>query len=131
MKGTKEMEEQIDTAVKLLCEKVLTPILYMIEYDDKINFICFCDKNIKLNELYSVSTELMEILKRPVEIIDIREFSEADRIEILKTAQLVYSEDPVIEQIFVASMAEDLREVLTEKFSMIDRKEKTGTYFLQ
>ena len=73
----------------------------------------------------------MEILKRPVEIIDIREFSEADRIEILKTAQLVYSEDPVIEQIFVASMAEDLREALTEKFSMIDRKEKTGTYFLQ
>ena len=125
------MEKSIDTAIKVLCEKVLTPVLYMIEYEDRINFICFCDRNIKVDELYNVSTQLMDILDIPVEIIDIREFSEADRIEILRTAELVYSEDPMIEQIFVASMAEDLRDALKRKFDMLDRKDKTGTYFIQ
>ena len=125
------MTKSIDTAIKVLCEKVLTPVLYMIEYEDRINFICFCDRNIKVDELYNVSTQLMDILDIPVEIIDIREFSEADRIEILRTAELVYSEDPMIEQIFVASMAEDLRDALKRKFDMLDRKDKTGTYFIQ
>ena len=125
------MADNIDKAIHLLREKILTPILYMIEYIDRINFICFCDKNIKMEELYNTSSELTNILGIPAEIMDIREFSEADRLDILKNAKLVYSEDPIIEQIFIASMAEDYRNSVMEKLSMIDRYKQTGSYYLQ
>ena len=101
------MNENMETAVKCFKERILTPILYMLEYEDKVDFICFCDQNIKLKELDEVSGKLTDILGVPAEVIDIREFSESDRIEILKNAKLVYAEDPMIEQIFAASMAED------------------------
>jgi hypothetical protein len=125
------MADNIYKAIHLLREKILTPILYMIEYSDRINFICFCDKNIKMEELYNTSSELTNILGIPAEIMDIREFSEADRLDILKNAKLVYSEDPIIEQIFIASMAEDYRNSVMEKLSMIDRYKQTGSYYLQ
>lgn len=125
------MADNINKAIHLLREKILTPILYMMEYSDRINFICFCDKNIKMEELYNTSSELTNILGIPAEIMDIREFSEADRLDILKNAKLVYSEDPIIEQIFIASMAEDYRNSVMEKLSMIDRYKQTGSYYLQ
>lgn len=125
------MQENIETAVRLITEKILTPVLYMLEYDDRVNFICFYDKNIKTKDLYDVSAKLTDLLGMPAEIVDIREFSEADRLEILKTAELVHSEDPLIEQLFVASMTEDFRIAVREKTQMIERNDKTGTYFVQ
>lgn len=124
------MTQNLETALQLLRERILTPVLYMLEYDDRINFICFCDKNIKMQDLYDTETELTDILGLPTEIIDIREFAEPDRMEILKTAELVYSEDPLIEKIFVVAMAEDYRNAVAEKQSLLERHKQTGSYYL-
>ena len=94
------MTDTMETAVKLFRKRILTPVLYIMEYTDKVEFICFCDKNIKMNVLYSACQDLTDILGIPAEIIDIREFSEADRVEVLKSAMLVFSEDAFIERIF-------------------------------
>ena len=66
------MNENMETAVKCFKERILTPILYMLEYEDKVDFICFCDQNIKLKELNEVSGKLTDILGVPAEVIDIR-----------------------------------------------------------
>lgn len=124
------MTENMETALRLLKEKILTPVLYMLEYDDRINFICFCDKSIKMQDLYNAETEITNVLGVPTEIIDIREFSEPDRLEILRDAELVYSEDPLVEQIFIASMAEDYRNAVAEKQNMLERYKHTGSYYL-
>lgn len=125
------MQENIRSAIRLITEKVLTPVLYMLEHDDRIDFICFCDKSVKLEELYDVSAKLTEMLGTPAEIIDIREFSEVDRLEVLKTAELIHSEHPLIEQVFIASMTQDFQLAVRKKTDMIDRNQKTGTYFVQ
>ena len=125
------MNENMETAVKCFKERILTPILYMLEYEDKVDFICFCDQNIKLKELNEVSGKLTDILGVPAEVIDIREFSESDRIEILKNAKLVYAEDPIIEQVFVASMAEDFNNSINKKREMLNRYMSTGSIYLQ
>lgn len=125
------MSENMEKALRVLTERILTPILYTIEYDYKINFICFCDKNIKLSDLYEAENELTDILGIPAEIIDIREFSEPDRMEVLKRATLVYSADPEMEKIFISSVAEDYAKCLMEKMSMIARYRHTGSGYLQ
>lgn len=125
------MTDEMEKAVELLRERILTPVLYVMKYTDKIEFICFCDKNIKMNMIYSVCDELTEILEIPTEIIDIREFSEVDRVEILKSAELAFSEDAFIERVFESSIAEDYRIAVNEKINMLNRYKNSGSCYLQ
>lgn len=125
------MTDTMETAVKLFRKRILTPVLYIMEYTDKVEFICFCDKNIKMNVLYSACQDLTDILGIPAEIIDIREFSEADRVEVLKSAMLVFSEDAFIERIFENSIVEDYRIAVNEKINMLNRYKSSGSCYLQ
>lgn len=125
------MTDMVEKAIKVFKEKILTPVLYIMEYEDKVEFICFCDKNVKMNILYSVGEELAEILGKPAEIIDIREYSEADRVEILKSAELAFSEDTFIERVFESSIAEDHRLAMIEKNNMLNRYKSSGSCYLQ
>ena len=40
--------------VKIISKNILTPVIYMIENDNILDFICFCDRNIKMQEIYNV-----------------------------------------------------------------------------
>lgn len=125
------MEDINEKAIRLFKEKILTPVLYIMEYKEKVEFICFCDKNIKMSVLNSVGEELTEILGKPAEIVDIREFSEADRVEVLKTAEPAFSEDAFIERVFISSIAEDYRMAAAEKNNMLNRYKSSGSCYLQ
>ena len=50
----------------------------MIENDNLLDFICFCDRNIKMQEIYNVEQQIKEVTNKNVEIIDIREFGESE-----------------------------------------------------
>ena len=60
--------------VKIISKNILTPVIYMIENDNLLDFICFCDRNIKMQEIYNVEQQIKEVTSKNVEIIDIREF---------------------------------------------------------
>lgn len=122
---------KISEAVRLILEKILTPIIYMYETESKIEFICFCSAAVSDDELYSVSEKLTEILSCTVELIDIYEYNENDRIDIISSAELVYSEHPIIEQMFELSMAEEYRRVQEKKQDMLKRKHESGAYYIQ
>ena len=78
--------------VKIISKNILTPVIYMIENDNLLDFICFCDRNIKMQEIYNVEQQIKEVTNKNVEIIDIREFGESERIEVINQATLIYSE---------------------------------------
>lgn len=125
------MTEKMEEAVELLKENILTPLLYVVEYDNMVQFICFCDKNIKLKVLYETADKITAVLGVTAEIFDIREFSEAERLEIMSHGQMVYSENPMIEEMFMLSMAEDYRKTVAEKNYMLERYRENGAYYLQ
>ena len=54
--------------VKIISKNILTPVIYMIENDNLLDFICFCDRNIKMQEIYNVKQQIKEVTNKNVEI---------------------------------------------------------------
>lgn len=121
----------IAEAVRIIEGSVLTPVIYMAETDFKAEFICFCGTELSDEEAYDVGEKLTRLLEKPTELVDISEYNENDRLEIIQTAELVYSEDPLIEQMFALGMAEEYRRIQEQKKSMLKRMSEIGTYYLQ
>lgn len=117
--------------VKIISQNILTPIIYMIENEEIIDFICFCDRNITMQEIYNVEQIIKNETGKNVEIIDIREFDESERLEIVNTATLIHSEHPLIENIFTQSMIEDYKIVMDERRNVLLRQKELGICYLQ
>ncbi|MBR0028337.1 MAG: hypothetical protein IJP58_06800, partial [Clostridia bacterium] len=60
---------------QIISANILTPVIYLIENDGVLDFICFCDRNITMQEIYNVEQLIKEETGQAAEIIDIREFS--------------------------------------------------------
>lgn len=123
--------EIISEAVKIILNHVLTPVIYMFEHDDWIEFVCFCDRKITIGDLYDTEQEVKKIIGKDVEIIDIREFAECERIDIISKYSLIYSADNFVGKIFEAAAAADFQMFIDEKRSVLERHDKCGTYYLQ
>lgn len=121
----------ISQAVQFIQNRILTPVIYMSETDYKIEFICFCSAEVSDEDLFEAGECLTKLLNRPTEVVDILEYNENDRMDIITSAVLVYSEDPIIEQMFTLSMAEEFKRVQEQKKSMLRRKSESGSYYLQ
>ncbi len=114
----------------IILGKILTPVIYMAEFDDAYEFVCFCDRGILINEIYKTEAELTKILNKQAIILDIRELPEADRIEFIKEGEIIYYEDEVIKQLFEISMFEDFKLFVDKRNSALDRVKNMGTpYF--
>lgn len=123
--------ELTDCIINIISENILTPVIYMLEQDDIIDLICFCDRNITMQDIYSVEILISERTGKQAEIIDIREFGEFERLYVISRARLIHSEHPIIEQIFTQSMAEDFKIAMEERKSALERHKLSGTCFLQ
>lgn len=118
-------------ATELITENILTPVLYLIEDEFQYEFVCFCDNNMDFDVIAKTESELNMLLNRNTVIIDIREYCEADRMEIIREAELIYTANPIFERVFEMSMAEDYRRVAVEKAEILKRYENSGTVYLQ
>lgn len=116
---------------QIISANILTPVIYLIENDGVLDFICFCDRNITMQEIYNVEQLIKEETGQAAEIIDIREFSEPERLEVINHATLIHSEHPIIENIFAESMAEDYKAAMNERQTILDRVRETGTFYVQ
>lgn len=125
---TTETEQKL---VKIISSKILTPVIYMLENNNVLDFICFLDRNITTKEIYDAEKAIMEFTGMKAEIIDIREFSETERMDVIQNSKLIHSEHPMVEFIFAQSMAEDYRASMNERKSILDRVKETGTIYLQ
>ena len=117
--------------VSIFNERILSPVLYMAEYDDVVDLICFCDRNIIIGEVYETEMALHAATGRQFEIVDIREFDEFDRLDIVHNAELIYSEDRLIEKVFEQSMLEDFEIMMREREAAHIRYEDNHSPYVQ
>ena len=117
--------------VSIFNEHILTPVLYMAEYDDAIDLICFLDRGVSDDDIYNTEAVLCAVMGKPFEIVDIREFDEVERLEIVRGAELIYSEDSLIEMIFEQSMLEDFEIMMREREEAHIRYEDSRSPYVQ
>lgn len=120
------MNEKI---IEIIKSGLLTPVIYLLD-DDVLSVVGFFDGSTQLNHMYEIQTKLERELGREINICDIRDFSEADRLDIVKNGDLIYSETPLIKSLFENAMIEDYTIAQSRKKDMLERSKKTGSLFL-
>ena len=123
--------EMTEKTARIISENILTPVIYMLESEDTLSFICFCDRHITMQEIYDVEKILKDETGMNAEIVDIREFGESERLEVVNQAKLIHSEHPMIESIFAQSMMEDYKIAMEERKDVLIRQRDMGTFYLQ
>ena len=124
-------QETINKAVSIITQKLLTPLLYKLEDEVSIRFIGFFDTNMDFSEITATEEAVSAYVDFPLEIIDIREFEVSDILNIIETAELVYSMHPVMENFFGSAIANELEIYKQIKQSYVERKNTTGTLYIQ
>lgn len=122
-------EEKLIGAIETILENILTPVIYMY-MDEVIEFVCFCDGKAEEEILRQTEKMIYVNYGLSVEILDIREFDESDRYDIVMNAELVYAVDEVVKMLFETAMLADIEMIKDEKRALLDRKNETGTYYL-
>lgn len=122
-------ESMIVRAIDIITERILTPVLYMYE-DEAVEFICFCDSNISIDEFRETERAVFTELGINVEILDIREFDESDRWDIIVSSKLVYAANEIIKMAFEQAMLADLEKRADTKKEILERYDETGTYYV-
>ncbi|MDD6564894.1 MAG: hypothetical protein PUF08_07420 [Clostridiales bacterium] len=122
-------EKTLNEAINIILDRILTPVLYMYE-DEALEFICFADSNISDEDFYEAERALYVNLGINAEVIDIRSFDECDRVEITKTAILLYAEDELVKTLIETSISADKERLMAIKRLTVTRKNETGTYYL-
>ncbi len=118
-------------AVRMIENSIITPVIYLNETEFKAEFICFSSEEVTEDDLFRVGESVSRILEKPAEVVDIMEYNANDRMDIITNAELVYSDDPIVEQMFTMSMAEEHRRLYEQKQNMLRRKNESGSYYLQ
>lgn len=121
-------EKILTEAVDIILERILTPVIYLYS-DEAMEFICFTDTNTSEEDFYDTQAALFLNLGITAEVIDIRNFEQADRVEITKTGHLLYAENEDIQTMFEMAMIADEARVNANKKESLMRKEETGTFF--
>lgn len=121
-------EKILEDAVDIILERILTPVIYLY-CDEALEFICFTDTNTRDDDFMDTQAALFLNLGITAEVLDIRTFDEADRVEITKNGQLLYAENEAVQSMFEMAMLADQARILADKKTSITRKTETGTYF--
>ena len=117
--------------VKIITDHILTPVIYIDKHENEIDFICFCDMNINLDIICETEEKLTWILNKRAVIADIREYCEAERIEIINEAEIIYSENQVIERLLAFCVADEFHKFTVQKDEAVRRYHDCGTAYIQ
>lgn len=115
--------------VQILKSRLLTPIIYILD-EDIISVIGFFDGNTKVNYIYETQSLIEKAIGREINLCDIRDFNEADRLDIIRNAKLIYSENPFVKSLFESAMAQDFSIAQSKRKDVLDRYRQKGTLYL-
>ncbi|MCH5212828.1 MAG: hypothetical protein J1G06_07425 [Oscillospiraceae bacterium] len=122
-------EEKLAEAVDIILENILTPIIYMY-IDEVVEFIVFCDSETPSNVFRRTEDLIFFNLGLRVEITELREFDEGDRVDIAESAYIVYAENEFMPTLFETAMNTDIEMIQLWKNELLKRKTDTGTYYM-
>ena len=122
-------EEKLAEAVDIILENILTPIIYMY-VDEVVEFIVFCDSETPADVFRRTEELIFFNLGLRVEITELREFDEGDRVDISQSAYIVYAENEFMPMLFETAMTSDIETIQLMKKELLKRKTDTGTYYM-
>ena len=123
--------DKITKAVEIILDGVLTPVIYMYEHEDWVEFVCFCDGKLTIGDLYATEQKVKCEIDKDVEIVDLREFDQSERLDIISNYKVVHSESDFLEHMIAAGMMTDFQHLLSERHTILERRQQSGTYYLQ
>lgn len=121
----------VDTIVEIFNDKILTPVLFMVETERGIALVGFFDRAVSDDDILNTAQAIYDETGCVAEILDIREFSEGDRFDFVHTAELVYSASDLVQSIFAMSMLEDFNIMIDKREKMLERYKEFNTPYLQ
>ena len=122
-------EKILSCMIEIITERVLTPVVYMFE-EEIIELIVFCDGNMDVNILRDTENEIYARTGTKTELVDIREFDEFDRWQIVQNAELIYAMDDTVLAAFERAMQRDVEFRAISKAMLFERRKDTGSYYL-
>ncbi len=120
----------INQAVEIISENMVTPVIYKIDTEEHICFVCFLNGKTPYEQVVAAEEKLTHLLNFTAVIMDIREFSECDRIDILEKADMIYCADQNIKRLFELSLMNDSKRAYEEKCSIVDRQKNCNSIYI-
>lgn len=124
-------KEMIADAVNIINDRLLTPVIYYLDYGYKADFVCFFEIDVDEEEIYKTEEAITKKTGVASQVVDIREFEPFDAADIVADGELVYSENSTMEGMFRAAIMTELQLRSAQKEIFIERKNVTNTLYIQ
>ena len=129
-----EIEEKIKT---ILVNKLSPKLIYIfgsivanrVRDDSDIDIAILTEKKIDEYQLYMVSQQLADELKREVDIVDLKDASTIFKAEIIKNGKLIYNSDNLGKMYYQLEVLRDYTFLNERRQEIIDKlKKKVAKY---
>ncbi len=92
-----------------------------VRKDSDIDIAILTDRQIDEYKLYILSQKLADVLKREVDLIDLRKASSVFKIQIIKTGKLIYNSDNLRKMYFQMRAMRDYALLNEERMEIINK----------
>lgn len=129
-----EIEEKIKT---ILVNELSPKLIYIfgsivanrVRDDSDIDIAILTDKKIDEYQLYMISQQLADELKREVDIVDLKDASTIFKAEIIKNGKLIYNSDNLGKMYYQLEVLRDYTFLNERRQEIIDKlKKKVAKY---
>ncbi|MHC2994194.1 MAG: nucleotidyltransferase domain-containing protein [Candidatus Atribacteria bacterium] len=116
--------------IKNILSDALTPSLIYIfgsiskdkvRKDSDIDIAILTDRQIDEYKLFSLSQKLADVLKREVDLVDLKKASTVFKIQIIKTGKLIYNSDNLRKMYFQMRAMRDYALLNEERMEIINK----------
>ncbi|MDK2805169.1 MAG: uncharacterized protein PWQ94_333 [Thermoanaerobacterium sp.] len=130
-------DEQVDVIKNFLINKVEPYVIYLFgsavngifRSDSDIDIAYLSDKDISGYDLFMISQELADLLKRDVDLIDLRKASTVFKAQVVGTKKIIYCSDDLRRMNFEMYALKDYAKLNEERAEIIDKILKRGRIY--
>lgn len=130
-------DEQVDVIKNFLINKVEPYVIYLFgsavngifRSDSDIDIAYLSDKDISGYDLFMISQELADLLKRDVDLIDLRKASTVFKAQVVGTKKIIYCNDDLRRMNFEMYALKDYAKLNEERVEIIDKILKRGRIY--
>ncbi len=120
----------VNKAVDIISDTILTPVIYMVNTGECLCFICFMSGNMPYERIYAAEKQLSELYNETTAILDIRDFSESERVEVIQNAELIYCADKDIKALIEFNLMNEYKFKSGMKSDLIDRLDNCDSAYI-
>lgn len=131
------MEEKIKKAVEILKEKLSCEAVILFgsyvrkdqRTDSDIDIAFKSNREVSKKEIFDITQQLEEVLKKDVDLVDLNAISDSFRYEILMNGETLYCQDNFKFDLYKIDMFREYLELNESRKSIIERVKNGGTIY--